>query len=83
MESHEGIAAVVNLGFTERQARFLVLVMQHSGVCLLRQYSAFAGIVHPSIGSADCVPSLMDRQIDVHRCPDALLTLDVQASLEL
>jgi hypothetical protein len=34
MESHEGIAAVVNLGFTERQARFLVLVMQHSGcVC--------------------------------------------------
>src|SRR5262245_59806038 len=46
MESQDRIAAVVKLGFTERQARFLVLVMQYSGVCLLRQYSAFAGIVH-------------------------------------
>ena len=46
MQSQERIAAVVNLGFTERQARFLVLVMQYSGACLLRQYSAFAGIVH-------------------------------------
>jgi hypothetical protein len=32
--------------FTERQARFLILVMRHSGVCMLRQYSTFAGIVH-------------------------------------
>ncbi len=32
-------------GFTERQARFLVLVMRHTGVCLMRQYSSFAGIV--------------------------------------
>src|SRR5262249_1502873 len=46
MESQDRIAAVVRLGFTERQARFLLLVMQYSGVCLLRQYSAFAGIVH-------------------------------------
>ena len=46
MESQDRIAAVTTLGFTERQARFLVLVMQYSGVCLLRQYSAFAGIVH-------------------------------------
>jgi hypothetical protein len=46
MQSQERIAAVVNLGFTERQARFLVLVMQHSGVCLLRQYTVFAGIAH-------------------------------------
>ena len=46
MESQDRIAAIVGLGFTERQARFLVFVMQYSGVCLLRQYSAFAGIVH-------------------------------------
>jgi len=46
MESQDRIAAIVRLGFTERQARFLVFVMQYSGVCLLRQYSAFAGIVH-------------------------------------
>ena len=40
------VKAVVEFGFTERQARFLVTVMLHSGVCLLRQYTAFAGIVH-------------------------------------
>ena len=37
-------AAVVPFGFTERQARFLVTVMLHSGVCLGRQYCAFARI---------------------------------------
>ena len=31
---------------TERQARFLVTVMQHAGVCLPRQYAAFAGITY-------------------------------------
>src|SRR5216110_1709550 len=40
------VKAVVEFGFTERQARFLVTVVLHSGVCLLRQYAAFAGIVH-------------------------------------
>jgi hypothetical protein len=35
----------VNKGFTERQARFLAVVMRHSGVCFMRQYSTFAGIV--------------------------------------
>jgi hypothetical protein len=33
-------------GFTERQARFLVTVMLHSGVCVPRQYATFSGIVH-------------------------------------
>ncbi|MBI3048399.1 MAG: hypothetical protein HYY76_08795 [Acidobacteria bacterium] len=46
MTGEERIKAVVDFGFTERQARFLVTVMLHSGVCLLRQYTAFAGIVH-------------------------------------
>jgi hypothetical protein len=32
-------------GFTERQAGFLTTVMLHSGVCLGRQYCAYAGIV--------------------------------------
>jgi hypothetical protein len=40
------ITAVRDFGFTERQARFLVLVLEHSGVCLPRQYRAFAGIAH-------------------------------------
>lgn len=38
--------AVAGFGFTERQARFLVTVMLHSGVFVERQYCAFAGIVH-------------------------------------
>ena len=40
------VAAVSGFGFTERQARFLLTVMVHSGVFLERQYCAFAGISH-------------------------------------
>jgi hypothetical protein len=40
------IRAVVDCGFTERQARFLVLVMRHGGVCIPRQYASFAGIAN-------------------------------------
>ncbi len=46
MTSEERVKAVAQFGFTERQARFLVTVMLHLGVCLLRQYTAFASIVH-------------------------------------
>src|SRR5512143_1648463 len=46
MTAQQRIDAVARLGFTERQARFLVTVMTHSGVCLPRQYTAFAGIVY-------------------------------------
>jgi len=40
------VNAIGAFGFTERQARFLVTVLVHSGVFIARQYSAFAGIVH-------------------------------------
>lgn len=40
------VDALRNEGFTERQAAFLVTVMLHSGVCMVRQYCAFAGIAH-------------------------------------
>lgn len=46
MQSEDRVQAVADFGFTRRQARFLVTVMLHSGVCLQRQYTAFAGIVH-------------------------------------
>jgi transcription elongation factor len=36
------LAAIVEHGFTERQARFLALVMRHSGVCVPRQYAQVA-----------------------------------------
>jgi len=42
----ERAAAVFRIGFTERQARFLVLVLEHAGVCLPRQYRASCGIAH-------------------------------------
>ena len=45
MNIDDAVQTVANKGFTERQARFLVLVMRHSGVCVMRQYAAFAGIV--------------------------------------
>ena len=46
MTADERANAVAEFGFTPRQARFLALVLRHAGVCLLRQYSKFAGIVH-------------------------------------
>ena len=46
MTTAERVQAVADYGFTERQARFLVLVMRHAGLCLKRQYAAFAGIAN-------------------------------------
>jgi hypothetical protein len=40
------VKAVAEFGFTERQARFLVTVMLHSGVCVPRQYASFAGTAY-------------------------------------
>jgi len=46
MTFDERAAAVADHGFTDRQARFLVTVMLHSGVCLGRHYATFARITH-------------------------------------
>ena len=45
MTFDERVEAVANHGFTQRQAGFLTTVMLHAGVCLGRQYCAYAGIV--------------------------------------
>lgn len=37
------VKAIAARGFTERQARFLVLVLRHAGVCVPGQYAHFAG----------------------------------------
>jgi hypothetical protein len=42
----EAARTVTPFGITDRQARFLVTVMLHSGVFVGRQYAAFAGITH-------------------------------------
>jgi hypothetical protein len=57
----ERAAAVVKRGFTERQARFLVTIMLHSGVCMLRHYCAFAGIVCGQ-KARDFFKELVDRR---------------------
>lgn len=46
MTNADRVRAVAALGFTDRQAAFLVTVMLHSGVCLARHYCAFTGLVH-------------------------------------
>lgn len=46
MTFDERVEAVAKLGFTERQARFLVTALLHAGVCVPRQYARFCGIVH-------------------------------------
>ena len=46
MTFYERVNAVAEKGFTERQAGFLVTVMLHSGVCVRRQYCAYARISH-------------------------------------
>jgi hypothetical protein len=43
----ERVAALkMGFRFTDRQARFLLTVLQHSGVFMGRHYAAFAGITH-------------------------------------
>jgi hypothetical protein len=46
MTADERVRALGPFRFTDRQARFLATVMLHSGVCLPRQYCAFADIVY-------------------------------------
>jgi hypothetical protein len=46
MTTQDRIQAVAEFGFTERQARFLALVMRHAGVCVPRQYARFAGVAY-------------------------------------
>ena len=46
MTWEERLQAVRVMGFTERQAGFLVTVMLYAGVCLGRQYCTFASIAY-------------------------------------
>ena len=49
MTFEERVKAIADKHFTERQARFLVTVMLHSGICMRRHYCAFAGIRHGQV----------------------------------
>lgn len=67
----ERVDAIATFGFTERQARFLVRVLVHSGVFLERQYCAFADIVHGQ-KSHDFLAKLVDRGYATAITPGAL-----------
>lgn len=58
--TEERAEAVSAFGFTERQARFLVEVLIHSGVFVERQYCGFAGITHGQ-KSTDFLRRLVER----------------------
>jgi hypothetical protein len=53
--------AIAAFGFSERQARFLLNVLLHSGVFVERQYCSFPGIVHGQ-KSTDFLKALVERR---------------------
>ena len=62
MTFDERVAALKGEGFTGRQAAFLVTVMLHAGVCMVRQYCAFAGIAHGH-NARELLARLVERRI--------------------
>ena len=46
MTAEDRIKAIEEFGFTSRQARFLVTVLLHAGVCVPRQYATLAGTAY-------------------------------------
>jgi hypothetical protein len=68
-EYREG--AIKSFGLTERQARFLVAVMLHGGICVERQYCKFAGIAHGQ-KAHDFFKKLVDRGHATSTAPGAL-----------
>jgi hypothetical protein len=67
----ERAADVQRVGFTDRQARFLVTVMLHSGVFIERQYCRFADITHGQ-KSHDFIDRLVRRGFAREVRPGAL-----------
>jgi hypothetical protein len=77
MTRESRIESLCTLGFTARQAAFVVAVMTHSGVCLPRQFAAFAGVAYGhkvnrffermvARGIASACPSLHNRALVFH-----------------
>src|SRR5262249_34348671 len=66
MTWQERVRAVAKLGFTERQAGFLVTVMLYAGVCLGRHYCTFARIAYGQ-KMHDFFQSLLERGVATSR----------------
>ena len=67
------VEAVQRFGFTERQARFLVHVLVHSGVFLERQYRLFSGFKHGQ-NTQTFLCALLDRKYATAITPGKLHT---------
>ena len=62
MTFEDRVRALEPLGFTTRQTRFIATVALHSGYCLRRQYSAFAGVAYGK-NVCDFLETLVERQL--------------------
>lgn len=62
MTFDERVAALEPLGFSQRQTQFLVTVALHSGFCLRRHYTAFAGLKYGA-GVRDFLDRLVARRL--------------------
>ena len=62
MTFEDRVRALEPLGFTPRQTRFMATVALHSGYCLRRQYSAFAGVAYGK-NVCEFLETLVARQL--------------------
>src|SRR5262245_11319370 len=62
LNREERVNAIAQFRYTERQARFLELVLRHGGVCVPRQYAAVAGIAN---GGEKCT-ALFEKFLSRH-----------------
>lgn len=62
MTFEDRVRALEPLGFTPRQTRFIATVALHSGYCLRRQYTAFAGVRYGK-NVRDFLDTLVEREL--------------------
>ena len=62
------VQRVTGLGYTERQASFLVTVMLHAGVCVERQYCTAARLVHGQVTRDFFRDLVAKRHVTVYPC---------------
>jgi hypothetical protein len=62
LNREDRVNAIAQIRYTERQARFLELVLRHGGVCVPRQYATVAGIAN---GGEKCT-ALFEKLVSRH-----------------
>lgn len=62
LNTDDRVDGIAKFRFTERQARFLDVVLRHGGVCVPRQYATFAGIAN---GGEKCI-AFFDKLVRRH-----------------